>query len=52
MHLLAAFAMALLTLMQAAHADPARDATLADLSAQAKQADPQPLNPSSRPMDT
>jgi cytochrome c553 len=40
MHLLAAFAMALLTFMQAAHADPARDATLADLSAQAKQADP------------
>jgi hypothetical protein len=40
MHLLAAFAVMLLMLVQAAHADPARDGILADLSAQAKQADP------------
>jgi cytochrome c553 len=40
MHPLAASAVALLVLPQAAHADPARDGILAGLSAQAKQADP------------
>jgi hypothetical protein len=40
MHRLAASAVALLALAPVARADPARDGILADLSAQAKQADP------------